>query len=200
VHNEWIESYDPTIEDSYRTQLSVDVWHIGSCYFLLSVSDLLNRDARLSWRCKACTALDYNPSFLTVHLASTQPGQNSLVRDMMAVTWHHDQLLTLVLVAMRDLYMKTGQGFLLVFSITSRASLEELETLREEIHRIKDDTNVPIVVVGNKADLTDQRVVDRAKAFAVCERWSAPYYEASARTRSAYGVRTNGERPQSKCC
>jgi hypothetical protein len=25
VHNEWIESYDPTIEDSYRTQVSVDV-------------------------------------------------------------------------------------------------------------------------------------------------------------------------------
>ena len=25
VHNQWIESYDPTIEDSYRTQVSVDV-------------------------------------------------------------------------------------------------------------------------------------------------------------------------------
>jgi len=25
VHNEWIESYDPTIEDSYRTQVAVDV-------------------------------------------------------------------------------------------------------------------------------------------------------------------------------
>ena len=25
VHNEWIESYDPTIEDTYRTQINVDV-------------------------------------------------------------------------------------------------------------------------------------------------------------------------------
>lgn len=25
VHNQWIESYDPTIEDSYRTQMTVDV-------------------------------------------------------------------------------------------------------------------------------------------------------------------------------
>lgn len=25
VHNEWIESYDPTIEDSYRTHIQVDV-------------------------------------------------------------------------------------------------------------------------------------------------------------------------------
>ena len=81
--------------------------------------------------------------------------------------------------------MKTGQGFLLVFSITSRASLQELATLREEIIRIKDDENIPIVIVGNKADLVDQRAVDRAKAFAISQRWQAPYYEASARTRCA---------------
>jgi uncharacterized protein (DUF2342 family) len=29
VHNEWIESYDPTIEDSYRTQVAVDVSEIS---------------------------------------------------------------------------------------------------------------------------------------------------------------------------
>lgn len=85
---------------------------------------------------------------------------------------------------MRDLYMKSGQGFLLVFSITSKSSLQELVGLREEIIRIKDDVNVPIVIVGNKADLEDQRQVDRAKAFSVSQRWNAPYYETSARTRS----------------
>jgi Ras-related protein Rap-1B len=83
--------------------------------------------------------------------------------------------------------MKTGQGFLLVFSITSRASLQELVTLRDEIIRIKDDENIPIVIVGNKADLVDQRQVDRAKAFSISQRWQAPYYEASARTRSMPG-------------
>ena len=35
--------------------------------------------------------------------------------------------------AMRELYMKTGQGFLLVFSITSMSSLYELQELREQI-------------------------------------------------------------------
>ena len=79
--------------------------------------------------------------------------------------------------------MKTGQGFLLVFSITSRDSLRELATLREEIIRIKDDESVPIVIVGNKADLEDQRAVDRAKAFTISQQWQAPYYETSARTR-----------------
>lgn len=85
---------------------------------------------------------------------------------------------------MRDLYMKTGQGFLLVFSITSPSSLNELAGLREEIIRIKDDENVPMVIVGNKADLEEARVVQRAKGFSISQRWGAPYYESSARTRS----------------
>ncbi|KAH8882728.1 ras small monomeric GTPase [Thozetella sp. PMI_491] len=128
VHNEWIESYDPTIEDSYRTQVSVDGRQV-----MLEILDT----------------------------AGTEQ-----------------------FVAMRDLYMKTGQGFLLVFSIVSRTSLAELATLREEIIRIKDDENIPIVIVGNKADLEDQRSVERAKAFSISQRWGAPYYEASARTRT----------------
>lgn len=84
----------------------------------------------------------------------------------------------------RELYMKTGQGFLLVFSITSQSSLLELQELREQIVRIKDDDNVPIVIVGNKSDLEEDRVVSRAKAFAMSQSWgNAPYYETSARRR-----------------
>lgn len=80
--------------------------------------------------------------------------------------------------------MKTGQGFLLVFSITSQSSLSELSELREQIIRIKDDENVPIVIVGNKSDLEEHRVVSRAKAFGVSQNWgNAPYYETSARRR-----------------
>jgi Ras-related protein Rap-1B len=84
----------------------------------------------------------------------------------------------------RELYMKTGQGFLLVFSITSQSSLAELAELREQIIRIKDDENVPIVIVGNKSDLEEDRVVTRQRAFTVSQSWgNAPYYETSARQR-----------------
>lgn len=44
--------------------------------------------------------------------------------------------------AMRDLYMKNGQGFLLVFSITSSVTLTDLIELREQILRVKDGENV----------------------------------------------------------
>jgi len=81
--------------------------------------------------------------------------------------------------------MKSGQGFLLVFSITSLSSLNELYELREQIIRIKDDERVPLVIVGNKSDLEDQRAVSRARAFSVSEGWGhAPYYETSARRKN----------------
>ena len=86
---------------------------------------------------------------------------------------------------MRELYMKSGQGFLLVFSITSLSSLTELHELRDQIVRIKDDERVPLVIVGNKSDLEEDRAVSRSRAFAVSQSWgNAPYYETSARRRA----------------
>ncbi|KAK4502967.1 hypothetical protein PRZ48_006394 [Zasmidium cellare] len=81
-----------------------------------------------------------------------------------------------------DMYMRLGQGFLLVFSITSASSLRELIDLREQIVRTKNDPTFPIVLVGNKSDLEEDRAVSRAKAFQLSQSWgNIPYYETSAR-------------------
>uniref|UniRef100_A0A1B0GMJ6 Uncharacterized protein n=1 Tax=Phlebotomus papatasi TaxID=29031 RepID=A0A1B0GMJ6_PHLPP len=40
--------------------------------------------------------------------------------------------------AMRDLYMKNGQGFVLVYSITAQSTFNDLQDLREQILRVKD--------------------------------------------------------------
>jgi len=87
--------------------------------------------------------------------------------------------------AMRELYMKQGQGFLLVFSICNMNSFYELAELREQIIRIKDDEDIPLVVVGNKSDMEEERVVPRARAFQLAQSWGQkPYYETSARRRT----------------
>ena len=44
--------------------------------------------------------------------------------------------------AMRDLYMKNGQGFVLVFSITSQSTFNDLGDLRDQILRVKDADDV----------------------------------------------------------
>ncbi|ORY95893.1 ras related protein 1b [Syncephalastrum racemosum] len=84
--------------------------------------------------------------------------------------------------AMRDLYMKSGQGFLLVFSITSMVTLTDLHELREQILRVKDSDNVPMVLVGNKCDLEDERMVSREQGMMLSQEWGdRPFYETSAK-------------------
>ena len=85
---------------------------------------------------------------------------------------------------MRDLYIKNGQGFLLVFSLTSENSLRELDALRSEIIRIKEDENVPMVMVGNKFDLDESRMVYRTSIRKRQATWAIPYYNTSAKRRT----------------
>jgi GTPase KRas len=59
--------------------------------------------------------------------------------------------------AMREQYMRTGDGFLLVYSITSQASFDEIQVFHKLILRVKDKDVFPVVLVGNKADLESER-------------------------------------------
>jgi GTPase KRas len=67
--------------------------------------------------------------------------------------------------AMREQYMRTGEGFLLVYSITSRQSFEEIMTFQQQILRVKDRDYFPIIVVGNKCDLEHEREVSTEGQF-----------------------------------
>ena len=60
---------------------------------------------------------------------------------------------------MREQYMRTGEGFLLVYSITSRNSFEEISTFHQQILRVKDKDSFPVLVVANKCDLEYERQV-----------------------------------------
>jgi GTPase KRas protein len=66
---------------------------------------------------------------------------------------------------MREQYMRTGEGFLLVYSITSRESFEEIRTFQQQILRVKDKDIFPMVVVGNKLDLASERKVSVEGTF-----------------------------------
>lgn len=61
--------------------------------------------------------------------------------------------------AMREQYMRTGEGFILVYSITARESFEEINQFHQQILRVKDKDNFPMVLVGNKCDLEYERQV-----------------------------------------
>jgi GTPase KRas len=85
--------------------------------------------------------------------------------------------------AMRDQYMRTGQGFLCVFSVTSRPSFDESVAFREHMLRAKDKEYVPMVLVGNKCDLERERQVSKHEGLDLAKSFACPYIEASARER-----------------
>ena len=85
--------------------------------------------------------------------------------------------------AMRDQYMRTGQGFLMVYDITTRTSFDEISSFRSQILRVKEDDNVPCVLVGNKSDLATQRVVTTTEGADLAKSFNCPFLESSAKAR-----------------
>jgi len=85
--------------------------------------------------------------------------------------------------ALRDQYMRSASGFLMVYSVIDRKTFEEINDFHSQILRVKDSENFPMVVVGNKCDLESERVIsiDEGKNYA--KSLNIGFMETSARAR-----------------
>ncbi|KAK7494320.1 hypothetical protein BaRGS_00014423 [Batillaria attramentaria] len=86
--------------------------------------------------------------------------------------------------AMREQYMRSGEGFLLVYSVTDRNSFEEIFKFHKQILRVKDRDEFPMLLVANKSDLENQRVVAAMEGQELAKSLKIRYIEASAKTRT----------------
>ncbi len=83
--------------------------------------------------------------------------------------------------ALHSTWMKDRDAFVLVFALNSFSSFQEVENFRNHIAKIHEDSTPPILLVGNKSDLSDRKVAfDEGQALA--RAWGAGYVEASAKT------------------
>ncbi|KAJ5069468.1 ras-like protein [Anaeramoeba ignava] len=73
--------------------------------------------------------------------------------------------------------MQLCDGFIFIYSITSRRSFDEISILIENVLRVKDTDSVPIFIVGNKIDLEDQRQVRKEEAETFCIERNLPFME-----------------------
>lgn len=73
--------------------------------------------------------------------------------------FRYDSVVAEFVSALRDSYLRRGDGFLLVFALNSKSSFQEIEKFQEQILRVKDAETFPMILVGNKSDLTDERQV-----------------------------------------
>lgn len=84
--------------------------------------------------------------------------------------------------AVRDHYTRVGDGFLLVYSITERATFFEVDTIRNRIVQMKGNSQVPpMIIVANKCDLESTRKVQRAEGQEYAELNGMRFFETSAK-------------------
>ena len=131
VSGHFLSSYDPTIEDSYRTTININ-----------------NQD-------------------IILNILDTA-GQEEFY-------------------ALRDQYMRSGDGYIIVFSITSVTSFLEVNAIKDQLNMVLDvdnNTLIPIILVGNKCDLEEYRQVQSSDAQRLAEEWRVKYFETSAKNKT----------------
>lgn len=85
---------------------------------------------------------------------------------------------------LRETFMHTGDGFLLVYSITDDQTFEELNGIREQILRVHPNRKVPMLVVGNKLDLASKdRAVTKEEGKTFAKTFDSDVIEVSVRSR-----------------
>jgi GTPase KRas protein len=130
VTDNFLEEYDPTIEDSYRKQVNID-----GTVALLDILDTAGQEEFAS---------------------------------------------------MQDQWIREGKGFLLVYTITSQQSFEEMRNFHKSILRTKDADKVPLVIAGNKCDLRDPNdgnQVPKSQGEELAKEWGCPFFETSAKDK-----------------
>jgi GTPase KRas protein len=74
-----------------------------------------------------------------------------------------------------------GQGFILLYSVTSRTSFERLEIFHQHIRRVKRAEPV-FILVGNNCHEAYAREVSKEEGHALARRYGCEFFEASAAT------------------
>ncbi|NXF93374.1 REBL1 GTPase, partial [Eubucco bourcierii] len=73
-------------------------------------------------------------------------------------------------------------GYVLVYSVTSLRSFQVVKTLHNKLYESRGKTRMPVVLVGNKADLSLQsREVKTDEGKKLAESWGAIFLESSAK-------------------
>lgn len=82
---------------------------------------------------------------------------------------------------LRDQWVREGQGFILVYSIASRATFDRLEVFRQSMRRVKRGDPI-FMLVGNKCDKTYEREVSKEEGAALARQFGCEFIETSAKT------------------
>ena len=78
-------------------------------------------------------------------------------------------------------YFNSVSGAIIVYDITSISSFNAVKKWIEEFRNIKKDINLPILVISNKIDLSDQRVVSQEFLYQIKHKYNVYILETSVK-------------------
>ncbi|KAG2465882.1 RB27B protein, partial [Polypterus senegalus] len=79
-------------------------------------------------------------------------------------------------------FFRDAMGFLLMFDLTSQQSFLNVRNWMSQLQANAYCESPDIVLIGNKADLSDQREVQEKQAKELADKYGIPYFETSAAT------------------
>ncbi|MHA1562679.1 MAG: GTP-binding protein, partial [Promethearchaeota archaeon] len=85
----------------------------------------------------------------------------------------------------RPLYYKGSMGCIILFDLTNRESFDHVPKWLEEVK--KESGDIPILLVGNKSDLIDERTVSLDEALQISKDLNMFYVESSAKNGKGVG-------------
>ncbi|KAH8268324.1 hypothetical protein KR026_005077 [Drosophila bipectinata] len=85
-------------------------------------------------------------------------------------------------------YSMDFHGYVLVYSITSKKSFEVIQIIYEKLLDVMGKKYVPVVLVGNKIDLHQERTVSTEEGKKLAESWRAAFLETSAKQNEASSI------------
>ena len=78
-------------------------------------------------------------------------------------------------------YFRGCQGILLVYDITVKKTFENVSNWMDQINTVNDGQHVCKILIGNKCDMEEQRIVTKKEGEDLAKEYDIPFMETSAR-------------------
>ncbi len=118
---------------------------------------------------------DYDPTIEDSYIQHTETDGQWCILDVLDTAGQEE------FSAMREQYMRKGDAFLLVYSVTDKASFTNIRNFHTLILRVKDKDAYPMILVANKVDLVHLRQVSQEQGQDLANVLRIPYIETSAK-------------------
>ncbi|KAF2812805.1 uncharacterized protein BDZ99DRAFT_381793 [Mytilinidion resinicola] len=124
----------------------------------------------------------YDPTIKDLYLKHAQIDEQVCLLDILDTAGQEEYF------ALQDQWIRGGEGFLLVYSISSRSSFTRIRDFHCQIQMVKESTisgsplSAPVMLVANKCDRVLEREISTQEGSALAHELGCGFVETSVKT------------------